>query len=284
MQARMQKALTLLVSNSFLFLKIVFAHTLMKWLPAAETVRRKKVRGVLIELSPGRDIHFKRMYYGFYEPLVTHAMARLLHQGDTFIDVGANMGYLTAIAAGLVGRQGQVHSFEPVREDFEKLKMLADMNPEYQIYCNQYGLGEREEFADMNVSNFWVGWNTLVAVAMADKDRKETVRVKMGRLDDYLLEHERTIGSVALIKIDVEGYEYYVLKGLERFFQSVAKKPPIICEVSPNYFRRLRLKLEDLIGYMNEYGYRAFSLIDLKTQVDLTSLKQSTDVLFRCDL
>ena len=58
----------------------------------------------------------------------------------------------------------------------------------------------------------------------------------------------------------------------------------MICEVSPNYFRRLNLKLEDLIGYMNEYGYRAFSLSDLKTQVDLNALKQSTDILFRCVL
>ena len=60
------------------------------------------------------------MYYGSYAVPIVETMKRTLRPGDTFLDVGANIGYLSAIAAGLVGVTGQVHCFEPVPDYFRE--------------------------------------------------------------------------------------------------------------------------------------------------------------------
>ena len=70
------------------------------------------------------------MFFGAYEPLTVAAIKKYLREGDTFIDVGANIGFISSIAAGIVGTRGQIHSFEPVPRDFERLKGFSLMTPE----------------------------------------------------------------------------------------------------------------------------------------------------------
>ena len=75
----------------------------------------KTIEGVRFEFDFALDPNVKHMYCGYYEYPIVRAIRRLLGRGDTFIDVGANIGYMTAIAMGRVGEQGRVYSFEPVR-------------------------------------------------------------------------------------------------------------------------------------------------------------------------
>jgi len=72
----------------------------------------KKINGVWFRFDFDLDPRIKKMYLGEYETETVETMKKLLRQGDVFIDVGANIGFLSAVAAGLVG--GQIHSFEPV--------------------------------------------------------------------------------------------------------------------------------------------------------------------------
>ena len=67
---------------------------------------------------------FKSMYYQVYQYHITSFMRKHLCEGDVFVDVGANIGYMTAYALGLIGPSGQVHAFEPVPTYFEKLQRI----------------------------------------------------------------------------------------------------------------------------------------------------------------
>lgn len=103
-------------------------------------------------------------------------------------------------------------------------------------------------------------------------------KVRTVRLDSYI---ERTeIKRVHLIKIDVEGYELRVLKGLESYFRLTGHRPPIICEIAPRAYPLLGTTLAELAHYMAAFGYAAFDLADGASKVDVSALKCVDDVLF----
>ena len=75
----------------------------------------------------------------------------------------------------------------------------------------------------------------------------------MRSLSEYF--ESKSIQKVGLIKIDVEGAEWLVLKGLEKAFLR-GLRPTIICETSPEGCRRLGVSLADIFRYMSNFGYK----------------------------
>lgn len=217
------------------------------------------------------------MYFGSYAPLVIDAMQRLLKPGDIFFDVGANIGYISAVAARLVGIEGQVHAFEPVPSYFARLQRLAQMNPARGIYPNDCALGENETTQLIYVTRE-PGQNTLVPSYKSAPEITRSQEVRATRLDSYI--ESRRIERVSLIKIDVEGYEFPVLKGFERYLRRKWQRPPVICEIAPRAYPLMKTSVGDLARYMDGFGYSAVDLADRSTPVDLTKIRHVEDVLF----
>jgi FkbM family methyltransferase len=217
------------------------------------------------------------MYFGSYALLVTEAMKRYLKPGDTFFDVGANIGYLSAVAAGLVGKSGQVHSFEPVPAYFARLERLADLNPGHTFFANPCAAGDSDETCTIYVTRE-PGQNTMVSSYQSDFEITSTLEVPVVRLDSYIADHG--IARVAMIKIDAEGYEFPTLRGMQSYFERSKDRPAIVCEIAPRAYPLMGKKLSDLSDYMAQYGYIARDLIDGSTPVDLSSLNHVEDVLF----
>jgi len=226
------------------------------------------------------DPAIKSMYLGTYEMDTVAAMKRILRPGDTFIDVGGNIGYLSAIALGLVGRKGYAYSFEPVHEYFEQLKNVALLNRGYNLIVNRCALGEKEETGKIAVTNLRnIGWNTIVPGLMPPETVKETQEVPIRRLDGYI--KEKGLKNIALIKIDTEGYELPVLKGLSKYFEaSENNRPAIICEIGPSAYALLGYKLIDLLQYMDKFKYSACQLSNPGKKIDIRQLSTTTTVLF----
>lgn len=107
----------------------------------------------------------------------------------------------------------------------------------------------------------------------------QTIEVPMLRLDEYI--EDRGIRKVAAIKIDVEGYEFPVLKGLENYLNSHEDRPVIFCEITPPY-RVLESTREDIKRYLDSYGYQAFDVMDPRKPIDITKAQGAVDVIFRC--
>ena len=165
-------------------------------------------------------------------------------------------------------------------KDFQKLEKMALMNPGYRIVVNPSALGEERGIANIDVtSRPNIGWNTMVPNLMSSNSRKESICVPMIRLDQYI--KERSLDKISLIKIDAEGFEFPVLKGLRRYFENTDPLPVIICEIAPSAYPLLGYTLVQLSEYMKRYNYHAFSVLDTHAKVDITSLKQTTDIVFR---
>jgi len=166
----------------------------------------KEINEVKFRFDLSYDPAIRSMYVGGYEIETIEVMRTILQPGDTFLDIGANIGYLSAIAAGLVGKNGHIHAFEPVPEYFKRLTDFKALNSDHDITVNNIALGETRKVSRIAVSDYSnIGWNTMVTGYMTERMLKEEIDVDVIPLDDYLSEHGIT--SVSLIKIDTEGYE-----------------------------------------------------------------------------
>jgi len=270
------RATTLLTKNPGLFCRVMLAKLntarRMPRLPA-----RKRIADVVFEFDLARYRGTAPMYFGSYAIPLVETMKRFLRPGDVFFDVGANIGYLSAIAAGLVGPTGQIHCFEPVPEYFDRVERLAALNPDYAFRANFCAAGEQPGKCKIYVTRE-PGQSTLVAAYKTDPEIIATLEVPVIRLDSYA--KERGIGRVALIKIDAEGFELPILRGLRGFFERSAQRPAILCEIAPRAYPLMGRKISELAGYMAEYGYRAHDLIDGTTPVNLEAIHHVDDVLF----
>jgi len=242
------------------------------------TSKIKRIHGVKFRFDLSYDPAIRLMYVGGYEIETIRTMRELLHPGDTFIDIGANIGYISAIALGLVGEEGSVHAFEPVPEYFKRLTDFKELNPDHAVIVNNIALGEERGVSQIAVSDYSnIGWNTMVSGYMANRMLKETIKVHVMTLDEYI--SENNLDAVSLIKIDTEGYEYYVLKGMSGFLTHARTKPAILCEINAAAYQFTAHSLEDLDLLVKEFGYRSVDVTKRHDPVSIPSLTTNTDVL-----
>jgi FkbM family methyltransferase len=270
------RATTLLAKNPSLFCRVLLAKlNTARRLPPLPA--QKRIDDVVFEYGLGHYKGAAPMYFGSYGLLIIDAMKRLMKPGDVFLDVGANVGYLSAFAAGIVGKRGQVHCFEPVPAYFDRLERLVELNPEHSILTNCKAAGEEPGSCTIYVTRE-PGQNTMVLAYKSGPEVISTLKVPVVRLDSYLA--ERNINRISLVKIDAEGYELPILKGLRGFFDRSKQRPAIICEIAPGAYPLLGRTISELSDYMSSYGYGAYDLIDGTTPVNLAAVEHVDDVLF----
>ena len=240
--------------------------------------RTRRIGSVLFECDPALGEMARAMYCGLYEIRVIDAMRRLLEPGGVFVDVGANIGYHSAVAADVVGPSGTVYALEPVASHFDRLSRMARANPRHRIVTERAAAGEQAGEATIAIAGASnAGWNTLVPGHMPPERTERTERVPVVTLDAFLERHGAH--SVSLIKIDVEGFELPVLRGLCGFLADAPEPPPILCEIAPRAYPLLGSSLEELEAEVCAAGYRAFDLRWPRRRVALADLVKIRDVL-----
>ncbi|MFH0889243.1 MAG: FkbM family methyltransferase [Planctomycetota bacterium] len=274
---KITKAIALLQNRPNLFLKRLVAE-IRGFGAIPNHPVQKRINGILFEFYFSYGNVIRDMFLDKYEILTVAMMKKTLHSGDTFIDVGANIGYLSAVGAGLVGKSGEVHSFEPVPEYFQRAKKMATINPDYKIIINQLALGEIEGMTQIDIfGNGNIGWNTMVPRFMKPETRKQAINVSVRRLDNYIKEHN--LKNITLIKVDVEGFEFSVLKGLKDFLTETKQKPTILCENNPQVCPLLGYHLKEFFDYMKGFGYMSYNYLNYK-RLEWSDMKEIGNILF----
>lgn len=270
----------ILTMNPALFAKKARARMLTELIPAPPGEVEARVGKCSIRTTPARNHWWKAIWLRCCAVEIEHHLRRCLGPSGVFLDVGSAIGYFAAMAADVVGESGQVHCFEPFPDNIRAMERMIRSNPHGNIFLNRWAAG-----ADDAVHRFYfnrLGDTTMLSMipGLAGPEREsEVLEVRTRRLDDYL---ERAgIDEVSLIKIDVEGFEYHVLRGLEGFFRKIAGRPPIVCEITPPTCPGAGSPLDELRGYMGDHGYQAFDIFNERRPVDIRSLDDETDVIFR---
>jgi FkbM family methyltransferase len=199
--------------------------------PWPETKLVRVADGVPILVGDQQDFIGSNIYRGLYERAEVRLLPHLLRPGDLFVDVGANLGYYTAMASLLVGPTGQVHAFEPSPECFARLQHLVEAAGLENVTLRQAGVGERA--GSRRLYNPDRATNSGAGTLRADLARGDTgVDVEVVRLDDVAA--IASAAEIGLLKIDTEGFEEQVLEGSRRLLDAGRVRFWVI-EVSPNF-------------------------------------------------
>jgi FkbM family methyltransferase len=183
--------------------------------------------GALIAISPlDLSVGWPCFEKGTWEPHVEACLRRLLKEGDVAIDVGANMGYFSAVMAQCVGSTGRVFAFEPVASTFRQLRLCQSLNEYAVLQPMQMALGAREGTLEIAFDPAFMG--NASAYDRQSLSSGSSAAVELRMLDTLVA--DGTLPPPRLIKIDVEGYELDVLRGACRTLRDA--RPSIIFEVN----------------------------------------------------
>ena len=197
----------------------------------------------------------QEIYCGSFESGERQFISHYLRPGEIFVDVGANIGMFTLIASQKVGEKGRVYSFEPCSRTYSRLVKNVDLNELNNVECLQIALSDHSGESAMNVSlDGYDAWNSFAPLTAGNSFARE--KVCAARWDDFAEEH-RLAGRVALMKIDVEGWENHVLTGGREIF-SRPDAPVLQIEFTDEAAQSAGTSCESLYRQLESLGYRMF--------------------------
>lgn len=191
--------------------------------------------------------------HGKFEELEFNTLLNLVQEDSVVLDVGANMGYYSVRIAQKAVR-GIVYAFEPDPGNFDLLTKNLALNNLTNVVTRNVALSDRNDVLRLWKHPFNVGDYRLYN----DGDFTEYVDVPTIRLDDVLPER------VDLVKIDVQGYEYFVFNGGQQLLEK--HHPTIFSEFWPRGLYNSGATPEAYLNLMQRNGY-APSIIDEDKQM-----------------
>ena len=207
-----------------------------------------------MQLDLADDLDRQTYFLGrYYDLEIQQAIASILKLGDTFVDIGANVGNTTLTAARVVGPSGKVFAFEPHPACFARLCDASRHNALEYVTAFPFGLGEHTETKTLKVLGGGTILSTFTENVSADTVREEyEISIEVG--DEKL----KDATGRALIKIDIEGFELFALLGLRKTIERL--QPMFITEVSSRNLGRSNVTVNDLYSFFSERSYRPYTL------------------------
>ncbi len=174
-----------------------------------------------------RDIIQRYLYiFRVWEPGVTAWMRTQVSPGSSVIDVGANIGYYTTLAAVLAGPQGRVLSVECVPSIVAHLEQHLRLNGCRNVTLAPVALGEEE-----GSTNVYRGAEGNIGTSSTVGDGNPEATVPVTTLDSLI--DSADLQKVALVKIDVEGDEFRVLRGATKTIGALPSGAAVLVEITP---------------------------------------------------
>lgn len=249
--------------------KIFIARLLLHAVKAVQTLLGKsnrniavvKRRGIRWNLDLNEGIDFSIYLIGGFEPRTLRLYQKIIKPGYTVLDIGANVGSHTLPLARLVGNNGRVVAFEPTAFAYRKLIVNIGLNPELspRIIPRQAML-----VADSRsrlLPGLFSSWPLENSGDLHEEHKgrlMDTSGASVETIDDAV--DRLNLFRIDFLKIDVDGYEYPVLKGGLQTLK--IHKPSIIMEFAPYL-----IKLEefcDMVDLLLELGYRFHNANSMK--------------------
>jgi len=159
------------------------------------------VRGWTTDIDILHEIFLGEVYDKGYYP----------QPGDVIFDVGAHIGLFTIKTASLIGTDGAIYAFEPVKNNFDLLEKNIALNNFTNVKPFLTALGDKLETKLLCLSKTNTGMHTLM------KTKGEKILVPVITLDKII--EKLSIEKINLLKLDVEGYELRVLQGGKNFLK-----------------------------------------------------------------
>jgi FkbM family methyltransferase len=207
-------------------------------------------QAVALHVHGAQDRHVSRCIRnsGIWEPYETSLMLALLPPGGVFVDVGANIGYFSILAAARTGREGRVFAFEPGPDNFRLLQQSAELNGfSERIHAVEAGLAAVAGEARLFLSEDNLGDHQIFSTG----EGRASTGIQLLHGADYL---GPRLKRIELLKIDTQGSEYGVVEGLLPLLLSLPECPTTLVELTPLSLR--------------QFGASGRALIELLARLD----------------
>lgn len=199
----------------------------------------------------------EEIYKNLFEPEETLFIHDYLKKGDIFVDIGTNIGIYSLMAAKKIGVEGAVYSFEPVSKTFRRFLENIEINKFKNIIPIKKALSDKNGDLVMNIScDGFDGWNSFASITRGTKSTIENVETITF---DSFFRDEAVWNRISLIKIDVEGWEKFVLLGGEEHFKR-SECPTLIIEFVDQNTKNAGYSCKELYLQLKSYGYEIYNI------------------------
>lgn len=212
------------------------------------------------------EIVGRRIFLRLFEREETAFFKENVKEGDVCLDVGCNVGYFTNLFASQVGKSGKVFSIDAIYKNTELVKLNSTLNSTediIKVFWNAVGEedGKRVQLNETDdtglvyingLNNSKENYSGLVK--SVTKTEVLTSRI------DTILESE-DIMKLDILKMDIEGYEYFALKGMGDYLEGIRGPRIMMIELADSLLSMHDKSVVDVIDYLSQYSYEPFVLV-----------------------
>ncbi|MFA5866572.1 MAG: FkbM family methyltransferase [Actinomycetota bacterium] len=237
-----------------------FSSFLKRWLKADKVV----LDGHTIYVDELDSLRLT--FEGKYEPFESEIVEKTLREGDVVLDVGANIGCYTLIAAKAVGSKGRVYAFEPDPNNFALLKRNIEVNNYHNVTPIQKAVTDKTGTLKLYVSDRSKGDHRI----FNSYDGRESIEIEAIKLDDYFINKEKRID---FIKMDIQGAEANALKGMTGLIQH-NDSLTLTTEFAPALLELMGTQPRDYLELLVSLGFQLKDIDETRRQVNVVSVSE----------
>jgi FkbM family methyltransferase len=217
-----------------------------------------------------QDAHVSRRIReaGIWEPFETSLVLGMLRPGDVVVDVGANIGYFSVLAASVVGAQGAVFAFEPDPENCRLLRANAALNHMQScITTVEAALSDRAGAGQLFLSEDNLGDHQVYA----GEEHRRSLPITLYNGSEYLAQR---LQRMDLLKVDTQGSEFRVIAGLLPLLAALPHTPRIMIELTPHALRRAGASGRQLIELLATLGQPMWIIDHIEGRIAASSAEE----------
>ena len=243
------------ISNSIL-LKIK-KKILILFSTSKKKTNLMNIDGTLFNLYKGNFIENQIINNGTFEPHITRIFKSIIKKGHICLDIGANIGFHSIYMSKLVGKEGKIYAFEPIKFIQKKLNTNIHLSGLKNIQVVPVAVGSENKTSsiyEFNENSFDQGSSSLFEneyivdlIKGGHIDLKQET-CKEIRIDDWIRKNK--IKKIDLVKIDIEGGEYNALLGMKDIINTM--QPIIIMEYKSSRLDKLNISNENISLLLKE--------------------------------
>ena len=204
-------------------------------------------------------------------PVLLSLLTEALSEGDVFLDVGANAGYFAIPIATRVGSSGRVVAFEPAADVADQLRAAArEEGVEAWLTVHELALGSEDGYASLRADPEHPADSTKRSLFMSGGPTVGEVPVRS--FDGLVASGDVDVsGGPHAVKIDVEGAEMHVLRGMRRTLERTRPRIVVI-ETIESHLRRAGSSVAAVHAFMRDLGYAALDEARIGRRLELNAV------------
>lgn len=214
------------------------------------TIRESGIK-IICDKYDQRIIPVEILNFGQFEKADNQMLLSLIEEGNTVLDIGANIGWYSMNIAKRF-QHVNIHAFEPIPKTFQYLKSNLELNEVVNVYLHNFGFSNENK--ELTFYYYPECSGNASSVNLSESTSVETITCHVTKLDKFTAENDLHID---LIKCDVEGAELFVFEG---GYTTLKEQQPIVyTEMLRKWAAKFNYHPNAIIDLMKEAGYRCFT-------------------------